>query len=166
MKTSAQKTTKSKKIFTDTHIFSAVQLTSKNLFIPLITPSPFKIFFSQALPNIFFYVNKRIYRVFLRFPKQTRGDMDIYAITTQEVLDRIARHCPRAMSTYFHCINRCNDDGSVYFSKTQVEVDMSESWKSFLNRVKELARECVLEWHPLDKGVQIIMAPEVWENDN
>lgn len=92
--------------------------------------------------------------------------MDIYAITTQEVLDKISRHCPRAMSAYLHCINRCNDEGSVYFSKSQVEVDMSESWKSFLNRIKDLARESILEWHPFDKGVQIIMAPEATDYDD
>ena len=84
--------------------------------------------------------------------------MDLYAITTQEVLDRISRHCPDALSVYLHCINRADNDGSVYFSRTRVEVDMSEVWHSFRNKIKKLARENLLEWHPLDDGISVTLA--------
>lgn len=84
--------------------------------------------------------------------------MDLYAITTQEVLDRISRHCPDALSVYLHCINRANDQGTVYFSKRAVEVDMSDVWHSFRNKIKKLARENLLEWHPFDDGISVTLA--------
>ncbi len=32
--------------------------------------------------------------------------MDINDVDTQEIMERISRHCPEAMMTYIHCINR------------------------------------------------------------
>lgn len=83
--------------------------------------------------------------------------MDIFAVTTQEILERISRHCPDALSTYLHCINR-SVSGSCYFSKDQVDVDMSEDWKKFRLHIKKLARENLLEWHPLDGGISVTLA--------
>lgn len=84
--------------------------------------------------------------------------MDIHAITTQEVLDKISRHCPDALSTYLQCINLSNERGSAFFSRKMVDVDMSEDWRSFKNRIKKLAREGLLEWHPIDGGISITLA--------
>jgi len=84
--------------------------------------------------------------------------MDLYAITTQEILERISRHCPDALSAYLHCINRSDVEGKVFFSKEQVEVDMSEVWRTFLNKIKKLARENLLEWHPYNDGIAITLA--------
>jgi hypothetical protein len=84
--------------------------------------------------------------------------MDIHAITTQEVLERISRHCPEALSTYFQCINRAGKDGLVFFTKDLVEVDLSENWRPFQNNIKKLARENLLEWHPFDKGISVTLA--------
>ena len=84
--------------------------------------------------------------------------MDIYAITSQEVLDRISRHCPDALSAYLQCINRANPKGTVFFSKDLVEVDMSEEWRPFKNKIKKLARENLLEWHPFNDGISVTLA--------
>lgn len=84
--------------------------------------------------------------------------MDLYAITSQEVLERISRHCPESLSVYLHCINRADNEGSVYFTKPVVEVDMSEGWTKFKNQIKKLARENLLEWHPFDNGISITLA--------
>lgn len=84
--------------------------------------------------------------------------MNIHTITTQEVLDRISRHCPEALSAYLHCINRADGQGSVFFSRNQLEIDMSESFRIFRNNIKKLARENLLEWHPLDGGLAITLA--------
>lgn len=84
--------------------------------------------------------------------------MDIYAITTQEVLDRISRHCPEALSAYLSCINRANAEGTVFFSKSMVDVDMSDEWHKFRNNIKKLARENLLEWHPFDGGISVTLA--------
>lgn len=82
----------------------------------------------------------------------------MYNFTSQEVLDRISRHCPEALSAYLQCINRANSDGQVMFSKSLVSVDMSEDFRAFRNNIKKLARENLLEWHPLDDGIAITLA--------
>ncbi len=84
--------------------------------------------------------------------------MDLFTITSQEVLDRISRHCPEALSAYLHCINRANNDGNVYFSRNMVEVDMSERWIPFRNHIKKLALENLLQWFPFDKGISVTLA--------
>jgi hypothetical protein len=84
--------------------------------------------------------------------------MDLYAITSQEILERISRHCPSALSTYIQCINRADDSGMVFFSRETVEVDMSEGWAKFRNNVKKLALENLLEWHQFDRGISVILA--------
>jgi hypothetical protein len=84
--------------------------------------------------------------------------MDLYAIASQEVLDRLSRHCPDSLSVYLHCINRANRDGTTFFNKTTVEIDMSESWTKFRNKIKKLALENLLEWHPFDNGIAVTLA--------
>lgn len=83
--------------------------------------------------------------------------MDIYSITTQEILDRISRHCPEALSTYLQCLNRANEHGMTTFSRNSVEIDMSEDFRKFRNNIKKLARENLLEWQPVDGGIYIIL---------
>lgn len=84
--------------------------------------------------------------------------MDLYAITSQEVLERISRHCPEALATYLQCLNRADDKGQIHFPRSLIEIDMSEDFRVFRNNIKKLARENLLEWHPLDNGISIIMA--------
>ena len=84
--------------------------------------------------------------------------MDIYTITTQDVLDRISRHCPDSMSTYLQCVNRANHDGTITFSKDMVEIDMSVGWTKFKNQIRKLALENLLEWHPFDGGISVTLA--------
>lgn len=84
--------------------------------------------------------------------------MDLYTITSQEILDRISRHCPEALCTYLQCINRADEDGQIYITRQLVEVDMSDRWAKFRNHIKKLALENLLEWHPLDKGISVTLA--------
>lgn len=84
--------------------------------------------------------------------------MDLYAITSQEILDRISRHCPNALSAYLHCINRADANGQVFFSRDYVEIDMSEGWTKFRNHIKKLAIENLLEWHPFNNGIAVTLA--------
>lgn len=81
--------------------------------------------------------------------------MDYYHVSSQEVLDRISRHCPEAMSAYLQCINRADEDGSFFFTKALVDVDMSECWIKFKNNIKKLALENLLEWHYIDGGILV-----------
>lgn len=83
--------------------------------------------------------------------------MDIFNINTQEALERISRHCPEALSTYLHCLNRVGDDGVVYFTRDFVDVQMSEEWRNFRKNIKKLSREALLSWSPLDDGIQVIL---------
>jgi hypothetical protein len=84
--------------------------------------------------------------------------MDLYHITSQQVLERISRHCPEALPAYLQCINRANHEGNVFFSKNLVEVDMSEGWIKFRNQIKKLAIENLLEWHPFNNGISVTLA--------
>lgn len=83
--------------------------------------------------------------------------MTRYAVTSQEVLDQISRHCPDALSAYLQCVNRCDSDGLVMFTKELVEVNMSEDWRPFKSKIKKLARENLLEWHPFNDGISVTM---------
>lgn len=86
--------------------------------------------------------------------------MDIHALTSAHTLDRIARHCPEAMTTYLHCLHHTDTDGKYHFTKAQVEIDMSEDWRKFKNHLKKLCRENLLEWHPIDEGISIGLIEE------
>ena len=84
--------------------------------------------------------------------------MNLYAVTSQEILERISRHCPQALSAYLQCLNRSNSDGSVFFSRDLVEVEMSSGWAKFRNDIKKLALENLLEWHPFNGGISVTLA--------
>jgi len=81
--------------------------------------------------------------------------MDLYSITTQEVLERISRHCPEALSSYLQCLNRADENGMIFFSKELVEIDMSENWSPFRNNIKKLARENLISWQPFNNGISV-----------
>ncbi len=83
--------------------------------------------------------------------------MNIYTLTTQEVLERVSRHCPEALSTYLNCINRADQKGTIFFSKDMVDINMSEDWRQFRNNIKKLARESLLEWHPFNEGISVTL---------
>ncbi len=86
--------------------------------------------------------------------------MDMYNITSQEILDRISRHCPGALSTYLQCINRADRIGKFTFSKQFVEDDLSLNWRRFRNDIKKLALENLLEWHMIEGFLHIRLANE------
>ncbi len=84
--------------------------------------------------------------------------MDNYSLLSQEILDRISRHCPESLSLYLNCINRADEFGNILFTKSMVEVDMSNNWRSFVTNIKKLALENLLEWHPFDDGISVKLA--------
>jgi hypothetical protein len=84
--------------------------------------------------------------------------MDIHSVNTQAVLDQISRHCPDALSAYLDCMNRADDNLTAFFSRDLVTVDMSEDWHPFKNKIKKLAREGLLEWHPFNEGISVTLA--------
>lgn len=84
--------------------------------------------------------------------------MDLYSAPSQEILERVSRHCPEALSTYIQCVNRAGSDLSIYFDKEVVEIGMSEGWTKFKNNIKKLARENLLEWHPFDTGISVTLS--------
>lgn len=90
--------------------------------------------------------------------------MDLYTVTTHEILDRISRHCPQALSAYLLCINHADKKGTVFFSRETIETDMSVCWTKFKNNIKKLALENLLEWHPFSGGISITLA-DLEEND-
>ncbi len=83
--------------------------------------------------------------------------MDFNTITGQEILDRISRHCPEALTVYLHCVNRTTRGKPFYFSRDMVENECSETWTKFKNNIRKLALENLLDWHPLDLGLSITL---------
>lgn len=75
----------------------------------------------------------------------------------EETLDRIARHCPRALSAYLMLAIRADEDGQVSIHKDQINKDLSESYIKFRNDIRMLARENLLEWHEIDDRLHIIL---------
>lgn len=90
--------------------------------------------------------------------------MDLYHITSQEVLERLSRHCPEAISTYLQCVNRADKNGEVFFSRYMIEVDISDEFRTFRTNIKKLARENLLSWMPLDNGISISLV-DLHENE-
>lgn len=86
--------------------------------------------------------------------------MSVEYIYTQEILERISRHCPEALSAYFHCLNRKNQGKTIHFTKKLVEQDMSEDFRVFRNNIKKLARENLLEWHPGEDGIFVTLVSD------
>ena len=84
--------------------------------------------------------------------------MDIYAANSQEVLERISRHCPEALSAYLQCINRADKNQNIIFSRKMVDEEMSLGWTKFQNLIKKLALENLLEWHTIKGGMSVTMA--------
>jgi hypothetical protein len=84
--------------------------------------------------------------------------MKLYAVTSQEVLERVSKHCPEALSTYIHCLNRADEKGQILFTRELVEQVMSESWTKIRNNLKKLALENLLEWHMFNNGFAVTLA--------
>lgn len=84
--------------------------------------------------------------------------MTRYSVTSQETLDQISRHCPDALSAYLQCVNRCNSDGFVLFTREIVDIVMSDNMRNFRTKIKKLARENLLEWHPFNDGIAVTLA--------
>ena len=82
----------------------------------------------------------------------------MYNITSQEVLEKISRHCPESLTVYLQCLNRADDSGTIFFSRSLVEIDMSENWTKFRNKIKKLDLENILEWHPFNEGISVTLA--------
>lgn len=86
--------------------------------------------------------------------------MDLSAITTHQTLDKISKHCPRAITTYLTIIGEVDENNQAFFSRRQVVFDMNESWTIFKNNVRALASENLLEWHEIDDGISITLYPD------
>lgn len=84
--------------------------------------------------------------------------MDLYALASQHTLDMISRHCPGALHVYIHCLNRADENGNVFFSRREIESDMSYTFTKFRNQLKNLAIENLLEWHLIDNGFHVTLA--------
>jgi len=83
--------------------------------------------------------------------------MDIHALTTQEVLERISRHCPEALSAYLQCLNRADSNGTFFFSRDLIEINISVNFRCFRSKIKKLARENLIEWQPFNNGISITL---------
>lgn len=84
--------------------------------------------------------------------------MDLAAITTYQTLGRIARTCPRSLTTYIHLLCRADQEDKVVLEKKQITDDLSESFAKFRNDLRALAREDLLEWHQMGNFLHVVLA--------
>lgn len=84
--------------------------------------------------------------------------MDLSTITTYQILDQIARNCPRALSVFIHLLSRADSKGIVRLEKRQITNDLSESFAKFRNDLRALARENLLEWHQMGDYLHITLS--------
>lgn len=75
-----------------------------------------------------------------------------------EYLNRIADHCPRAMSTYLLCWREADDDLDVMLSKRFILFDYYNSFTRVLNDIKALAREGLLSFTVQDDAIFATLA--------
>ena len=81
--------------------------------------------------------------------------MNIYSVGVQDVLDKISRHCPEALTVFLQCINRMDDCGTFHFTRNLVEDEIGISWTRFKNHIRKLSTENLLEWHTIDEGIAV-----------
>lgn len=75
-----------------------------------------------------------------------------------EVLDKIARHCPRALETYLHVFMRVDNGGQAMLSREVITEELGLSFTKFCNDLRCLTKEDVLKWHKGPNGVMVILA--------
>lgn len=69
----------------------------------------------------------------------------------QEILERISRHCPEALTIYIQCLNRAKNN-EVELTHEIIDCQMSETACFVKNCLKKLAKENVLNWI-YEKGI-------------
>ena len=86
--------------------------------------------------------------------------------TSFQTLDTISRHCPEALHTYLLVILRIDKEGHATFTKKFIKDDLCETWTKFVNNLKKLYIEGLLEFHILDSHIRITLAHENVEEDD
>lgn len=75
-----------------------------------------------------------------------------------DVLDNIARHCPRALETYLHVWLKADNDGVLVVQKDDVVEELCLSFTKFCNDLRTLSKEDLLKFNKSDIGVVIQLA--------
>jgi len=79
-------------------------------------------------------------------------------VVSLEVLDKIARHCPRALETYLAIFMRVDQAGVGLFSREMVSEEMALSYTKFCNDLRHLNKEDLLKFHKGENGVMVTLA--------
>lgn len=72
-----------------------------------------------------------------------------------DILDQIARHCPRALSAYLLCLRMRNSENSCVLTRENLKLDFGESATIFRNSLNDLRREGLVEWYPINNRYHI-----------
>lgn len=67
-----------------------------------------------------------------------------------DILDRIARHCPRALSAYILCLRHADENGRCMFTADDLKYDLGESPTIFRNNLNQLSKEGIISWCTLN----------------
>lgn len=92
--------------------------------------------------------------------------LHFFACPPLEYLMFAAKNCPSAVYTYINLWRDQDSDHRIFRTRHQIRDEHSESWTCFLNNIRKLAREDLLEWtfSKDEDSVIIIMAEYEYEN--
>jgi hypothetical protein len=89
--------------------------------------------------------------------------MDQYSLTDEETISRISDFCPRAMSSYFICLNK-SSSGHCTFTRNEIRDEKIRSWTKFKNDIRKLSQLYIVNF--LDSGdridVEVIQQVNPW----
>lgn len=79
-----------------------------------------------------------------------------YSFTDEETVARIADVAPRAMSSYFIVLHKCENSSEIIISRDQIMNDHQKSWTKFKNDLRQLAHMFIINL--LDKGEHVLVS--------
>ena len=78
-------------------------------------------------------------------------------VATFQNLEKVARNCPRALTTYLQVLCRSDDEGNLLLSRKEI-LDMGESFTKFRNDLRFLRLQDLLEWHQMKDQIHVTLA--------
>ena len=92
--------------------------------------------------------------------------MHFFACPPLEYLLFAAKHCPSAVYTYINLWRTQDSEHRIFCTRNLIRDEESESWTCFVNNLRKLAKQDLLEWKfsKDENSVVILMAEYEYQN--
>ncbi len=84
--------------------------------------------------------------------------MDDARLLSIEYLNRIADHCPRALSTYLLCWQHSNDGLDCVITREIITLEHHSTYTRICNDLRALAHEGLLEFWQTELAIHVTLA--------